>query len=152
MASGESQLEPPPPKMCTIFCLLEGENDPFPVEISDTQSVGSLKEEIKKKKSVALVAVDANRLKLYHVNLEYDVSDEQEHVTRANEILQGLTNHKPLSNPLLKLSTIEENFTDGLIHILVQLPPSESIHSRACGAVAETVLISYHSDSCQPGL
>jgi len=141
-----------PPKMYTVFCLLEGESDPFSVKIIETQSVNSLKKEIKKE---ALVAVDDNHLDLYHVNLEYDASDEQKHITQANEILQGLSNHKPLPNPLLKLSTIE-GFPKGFIHILVKLPPSGSIQSRACGAVAETHppnpqfhAMSSHLDHCE---
>ena len=123
--------------MYTITCLVEGEGIPFPVDIDGDPLVCQLKSLIKKEKPVTLANVNPHNLKLYHVNLESDESDKQEHITHANEVLQGLTKHKPLK-PLLKLSKIEEGFPDGAIHILVQLPPSESIHSRACGAFADT--------------
>jgi hypothetical protein len=83
--------------MYTINCLLEGGEDPFSVEIDDTQPVDKLKDVIKTRKAVALAAVDANNRKLYHANLEYDESDEQEHFTQANEVLQGLSKNKPLN-------------------------------------------------------
>ena len=123
--------------MYKIICLLGGEEDPFPVDIDGDSTVGDLKELIQTKNLVTLKEVDARSLKLYHVNLKFDESDEQKHITHANEVLQGLTKHKRL-NPLLKLSKIEGGFPDEVIHILVQLPPSEWIHSRACDAVADT--------------
>jgi len=124
--------------MSTIFCLLEGENDLFAVKIIETQSVFNLMDEIKKEVSEALVAVKPYHLKLYHVNIELDESDGQ-HITRANEAFQDLSEHEPLKM-WHKLSKIKEGFgfPDGFLHILVQLPPSESIHSRACGAITET--------------
>jgi len=119
--------------MSAIFCLLEGENDLFPVKIDEEMSVGFLMDEIKRKKSVALVAVDANNLKLYHVNIKLDESAEQQHITRANEVFQDSSLHEPLRMWHM-LSTIKEGFgfPNGFLHILVQPPSSESTHSRAC--------------------
>jgi hypothetical protein len=123
--------------MYTIFCLLEGEYTPFSVHIDQTRCVADLKKAIKEKCQVTFAAVDANNLKLYHVNFEYDDSDEEKCITQVNEVLQGLSNAKPL-RALQKLSKIEKGFPQEIVHILVRLPPSESIHSMACGAVAET--------------
>ena len=122
--------------MYTILCLIEGEENPFTVDIDGDRLVHHLKGLIKKEKPVALADVDSNNLNLYHVNLEFDESDKEEHITRANEVLQGLTKHKPL-HPWRSLSEIEGGFPNGVLHILVQLPPSESIYSRACGALAD---------------
>ena len=55
----------------------------------------------------------------------------------TKEVLQGLIKHIP-PKTWLELSKIEQGFPGGVLHILVLLPPSESIQSRACGAVAET--------------
>ena len=123
--------------MYTIFCLVGGEDKPFTVDIDGDITVSRLKDLIKKEKPVALANVDSNNLNLYRVNLEFDEPDKQEHITRANEVLQGLTKHKPL-HLWRRLSDIEGGFPNGVLHILVQLPPSESIHSRACGAVGAT--------------
>ena len=124
--------------MYTIYCLLEGEKNLFPVKIDEDMSAGFLMKEIKKEKSVALKTVDANNLKLYHVGIELDESDEQLHITRANEVFQDLGKSTPLRE-WRTLSEVEKGFPKGFLHILVQLPPSESIHSRACGAVADGV-------------
>jgi hypothetical protein len=116
--------------MYTIFCLLEGRGGPFPVDINETQTVAHLKDAIKTKKSVALADVDADDLTLYHVNLKYVNSDEQARITQVKEALKG---SEPLG-PLRKLSNIKDGFPEDedLVHIIVQLPPSESIDSRAC--------------------
>jgi hypothetical protein len=122
--------------MYTIFCLLEGDYDPFSVKIDETESVDALKKAIKAENSATFEGVDARGLKLYHVNFKYDESDEQGSITQVNAVLQGLSNNKPLS-ALRELSDIEEGFPKGMVHILARLPPGESIHSRTCGGVAE---------------
>jgi hypothetical protein len=116
--------------MYYINCLLEGDPVPFPVEIDEARNVGYLKKEIKKDKAVALADVDANKLNLYHVNLEYDDSNEETRNKQVNEALQGV---KQLGS-LRKLANIENGFPEeeNLVHVIVRLPPSESIDSRAC--------------------
>jgi hypothetical protein len=122
--------------MYTIFGLFAGEKNPFSVKIDESQSVDDLMKAIKKKNSVTLAGVDAKNLMVYHFNLEPDKSDKQKLITQASEISKDLSKYKPLS-PLRELSTIEEGFPKGILHILVQ---SESIDSRTCGAVPETML------------
>jgi hypothetical protein len=72
VAGGKSQLKRPTILQlpCTIFCLVEGENDPF-------QSI-STKDHLKdltkvKRPGLAVVAV---KLKLYHANADFDRSEE----------------------------------------------------------------------------
>jgi hypothetical protein len=119
----------------TIFCLLEGQGrDAFPVDIDKTRTVGHLKNAIKSEKPVDLAAVDPDHLKLYYVNLEFDKPDEGGHITRAKQIFKDLSTNKPLK-VYLKLSEIDGGLIDGgflekRLHVLVQLPPGESI--RAC--------------------
>jgi hypothetical protein len=128
-----------PPEMYTIFCLLEGRGGPFPIDINETQTVAHLKKEIKKEKAVALADVDADDLKLYHVNFKYDDSDEQARITQVNKALQDL---EPL-RPMRKLSNIENGFpeVEDLVHVLVQLPPSESINSRVAEMLRSAQLV-----------
>jgi hypothetical protein len=78
---------------------------------------------------MALAAVDANNLKLYHINVAFDELDEQKHIKQVNEIFRDLNKHKRL-RPWLKLSTTEEGFPEGMVHILVQCPRGDSRHSR----------------------
>jgi len=111
-----------------VWCFLVGDADIFSVDIDQTKSVDHLKDEIKTKQQSKLDHIAAADLTLYHVNIKFDESDEQQHITRANEVFQDLSKHKPLSSSL-KLSTIKGGFgfSDGFLHILVQLPPSESL-------------------------
>ena len=122
--------------MYTIFCLLGGEVNPFPVNIDGDSTVGNLKKLIQTENLVTLKEVNACSLKLYHVNLKFDEFNEQKHIMHTNKVLQGLTKHKPLK-VWLKLLKTEEGFPDRVLHILVQFPPSELIHSRACDAIAD---------------
>ena len=119
--------------MYTIFCLLKSETVPFSVEINEMKSVDGLKKSIREEMSA--VDVEARKLELYHVNIKFDESHEERHIAQANEVLQGSTRQS--LRPWLMLSKIAEGFPEGELHILIQLPPGESIHSRACGTVAE---------------
>jgi hypothetical protein len=122
--------------MYSIYCLLEGLGSPFPVDIDKTRTVGHLKQEIKKEKAVALAGVDADNLNLYHVTIPS--TNQQVYTEEANKIFKDLSNHTPL-NPSDTLSAIEGGFPERTLHILIHLPQSESIDSRACSAVTETM-------------
>jgi len=121
-----------------IFCFIPGDHSTFAVKIDGDEDVNDLKDKIKAKKHPTLTHVAADELTLYHVNIEFDESGK--HITRANEVFQDLSQHTPLRE-WHTLSGIEKGFPKGFTHILVQLLPSESIHSRACGAVAETLMV-----------
>ena len=116
-----------------IFCFMPGNHSTFAVKIEEDEDVNDLKTKIKAEKGVELENVAVDKLTLYHVNIEFDESDE--HITRANEIFQDLSDHKQLKlQEWRTLSEIGRGFPKGFLHVLVQHPPSESIHSRACGA------------------
>ena len=118
-----------------VFCFIPGDDSTFSVSIDETELVDNLKKKIKAEMGQELEHVAVATLALYHINIKFDESDE--HITQANEIFQDLSKHKQLKlNEWHVLSEIEKGFPKGFLHILVQLPPSESIHSRACGAVA----------------
>ncbi|KAF9086495.1 hypothetical protein BGX27_003177, partial [Mortierella sp. AM989] len=53
----------------TIFCLIEGENTAFPVDIASTETVGHLKDAIKVEKPKYLSNIDANMLALWKADI-----------------------------------------------------------------------------------
>ena len=121
--------------MYTIFCFLQGQGRPFPVDIDETRTVAHLRMEIKNKNSVALATVDADALQLYHVNLPYDKDKYIEQIDRE------LSKRGPLDS-LDQFDELKDVIGDPpaprTIRILVPLPPSELIDSTACDTVTET--------------
>jgi hypothetical protein len=51
----------------TLWCLLKGKDNPFPVATSPTTVIAELKDLIKRKKENALQRVDASDLELWKV-------------------------------------------------------------------------------------
>jgi hypothetical protein len=51
----------------TLWCLLKGKDNPFPVATSPTISIATLKKLIKREKENTLQRVDASDLKLWKV-------------------------------------------------------------------------------------
>jgi len=51
----------------TLWCLVEGDNAPFPISISPTAYIGVLKQYIKKDKEITLQKVDASNVNLWKV-------------------------------------------------------------------------------------
>lgn len=51
-----------------LWCLIEGEQGPFPVTALSTTSIGALKKVIKEENSNLLQKVDANQLILWKVH------------------------------------------------------------------------------------
>jgi hypothetical protein len=115
--------------MYYINCLLEGDPVSFTVEIDEARNVSSLKDAIRSKNPVTLATVDANDLTLYHVNLKYD--EKLDKKARDEQVNEALKDVDPLES-LRKLSSLEDEFPDHLVHIIARLPPGESIDSRAC--------------------
>ena len=136
----------------TLYCAIIGrnDNDIFPIHINETQTVGELKHEIKKK---AETTGSAHNLKLYKVdiNISDDDDDDDDETfnvsTNYKQVMEKISQNttytqeiqdlstKPkqvLTNPLRKLSAIFRKSppcVDETIHILVELPPGESIDS-----------------------
>src|SRR5258706_10973706 len=104
--------------MYTIFCLLEGETNPFPVRIDESQFVGDLKKSIKEERSVILV--EALELELYRIDV--DASDLQKAIKDVETLAPRLIPTDRL-NPTLDLKDV---FPEGVrrkrIHILVRVP------------------------------
>src|SRR5258706_15428122 len=122
--------------MYTIFCLLEGEMDPFPVRIDESQFVGDLKDRITEERpDVDVVAV---KLELYRIDV--DASDLQKAIKDVETLAPRLIPTDRL-NPTLDLNDI---FPEGVprkkIHFLVRVPNAESFSSRPARDVAEIVL------------
>ena len=138
----------------TFYCAIIGrkDNDIFPITIDESKTVGELKHEIKQAAGTTGLA---HTLKLCKVNINISTNEALERVmgkvsqnTTYTQELQALST-KPthmLTNPSFKLSKHfkKRDVTIETIHILVELPPGESIDSidLRVWCVAETSPIS----------
>ena len=101
-----------------IFCLEKGRTPAvqhaFPVNISRDETVGDLKDAIKAKKPNDFAGIDADRLRLWQVEIPVD----------RNDLIQG----QPLQDDdqLKATDYIDEYWTDPPkrrhIHVIVKLP------------------------------
>jgi len=101
-----------------IFCLEKGRTPAvqhaFPVNISRDETVGDLKDAIKAKKPNDFAGIDADRLRLWQVEIPVD----------RNDLIQG----QPLQDDdqLKATDYIDEFWTDPPkrrhIHVIVKLP------------------------------
>jgi len=121
-----------------IFCILYDDNNPFSVDMNETQTVSSLQKAIKMENS-DLATFDAHKLTLYHID-----ATSIEDVKRKSQTLSRLKR-------LEAFDELSEVFRSGppkkRIHILVMPPAGDPINSRVCGVVAETVLSPPAADS-----
>ena len=120
----------------TVTCATLGHNQEFSVKIDSNELVSELKNKIRATEFQTLASASA--LQLYKVDIPLSESDPSALFHSISQHTIEFDKGKELRNPFCKLSKIKGGFPDGVLHILVQLPPSESIHSRACGAVADT--------------
>ncbi|KAG0249997.1 hypothetical protein DFQ27_009680 [Actinomortierella ambigua] len=99
-----------PTTLLTLFCLVDGETNSFPVDIEPSKTVAHLKEFIKATIPNTLNGVDAKDLNLWRVN----------HVIAANK-------HQPV---LLKSmdSASELNPMDDMADVFQAAPPKKTIH------------------------
>jgi Crinkler effector protein N-terminal domain len=115
--------------MYPLWCIVIGESTPFPVAIGETQSVGELKDAIKKKKPAYLKDIDADGLTLYQVNIDASTDEnttkEVENISPNLDTSKKATKLRPMD--LLSTCTWELDPTKQTIHILVKVPKSESI-------------------------
>jgi len=135
--------------MPDIWCIVVGETTPFSVTIDETRSVDALKGRIKKKKEPMLDAFAADQLTLYKIN-EVKFERSSKHLEAVQEISQNLSKQTSL-DPWIQLSTIEDGFPPGTLHILVQPPASESIDPRVwCVTEASPISSRHrsHDDAC----
>ncbi|KAF9086174.1 hypothetical protein BGX27_003252, partial [Mortierella sp. AM989] len=59
-----------------LFCILDGDSSPFPVNLSCDETVGDLKKKIKEEKPNDLQGLDADKLILWHVFIP--IEDDQD--------------------------------------------------------------------------
>ena len=123
-----------------LLCAILGEKSAFSVTFDETQIVAVLKDRIKEEKEHTLASYEADTLVLYKVNIN-TFSDEaferatgkvSQNTTYTQEIQDLSTEPKRvLTNPSHELSVVFQSSppANGWIHILVELPPGESIDS-----------------------
>ena len=111
-----------------LFCVIPNGKPAFVVNIDETETVADLKDAIKSKLELSLIAID---LTLYQIDL--DGSDEPEYIKEAKRLAENPLNLEKLK-VVKRLNTIfgSSGPTEENIHILVVLPPGELISSRAC--------------------
>ena len=115
-----------------IFCILPGGRPAFAVKIEQTETVSDLKDAIRAKKDNELVAIDADALSLYHVNV--GALDMQKAIVEVEGIFQDLSTseNREWLNPITTLESIfgASGPPRDKIHILVLVPGGESMDPR----------------------
>ncbi|KAF9397484.1 hypothetical protein BGZ76_008384, partial [Entomortierella beljakovae] len=99
-----------------IFCVVDSDSTPFPVDINPNDTIGDLKKAIKKEKAFEFAEIDADKLALWHINLEIKDYDEDLPIQ-----LEALPSAKKLRSTS-KVSKIFLNVPEDTIHTLVQKP------------------------------
>ncbi|KAG0014025.1 hypothetical protein BGZ82_001943, partial [Podila clonocystis] len=116
-----------------LFCVVDGESTPFPVEIESTKTLGFLKELIKAKKPNDFSDVDADKLTLWKVSIPLAPLNERKPVF-LNEII-SVTELDPADD----LSDVFEPKPPRKIHepkplkkidVIVQRPPQAPKRER----------------------
>ncbi|KAF9202673.1 hypothetical protein BGZ59_002058, partial [Podila verticillata] len=115
----------------SLFCLVDGESTPFPVEIESTKTIGDLKRAIKDDNSIAFADVDAKMLTLWHVSIPVLPKKDLKEISLAEEELDEKDDVSDV---------FKETPPKKTIHVIVQRPPQ-----------ASTPLPSYLSDNSRPG-
>jgi len=102
-------------KEAVIWCIVVGERTPFPVTIDETESVGALKDHIKKSTRWP----PFYKLTLYKFEVKFEESGK--HLEAVQKISQNLSEQTSLDS-WMELSPIEGGFPKGMLHILVRPP------------------------------
>ncbi|KAI1294265.1 hypothetical protein EDD11_008201, partial [Mortierella claussenii] len=108
----------------TLFCLVDGESTPFPVEIEAAKTIGSLKKAIKDEKAIAFADVDADMLTLWRVSIPVadDDDDDDELPILLNNIPKN--DKKRLKAVANKVTEVFGNEpAEKMILVIVQRPP-----------------------------
>jgi hypothetical protein len=112
-------MEEHEPATYTLFCFVDGDERPFPVDFRPDKTVGALKKEIKLEKRPDLESFAANNLKLFKIDLLLDNMDE----TQVPEQIAKL-NLPPEMDAMADLSDYYPTAPLKRINILVKLPIS----------------------------
>ncbi|KAG0315818.1 hypothetical protein BGZ99_007246 [Dissophora globulifera] len=100
----------------TLWCLLDGESTPFPVEIESTKTIGALKKAIKDDNAVAFADVDAKMLTLWKVSVPVLPKKERKGISLVDVPSQELDETDDVSD------AFKETLPKKTIHIIVQRP------------------------------
>ncbi|KAF9993199.1 hypothetical protein BGZ65_011322 [Modicella reniformis] len=110
----------------TLFCAVDGESNPFSVEVDPTKSVDVLKKAIKTNKSHEFDDIDANKLTLWKVLIPYD--SVKKHLKFDLGQLQA--NEKEKLDPISDTSDVFGQETTKkpakMISIIVERPPPDN--------------------------
>ncbi|KAI1299061.1 hypothetical protein EDD11_006559 [Mortierella claussenii] len=94
-----------------LFCLVDGESTPFPIEIESTKTFGDLKKAIKAEKANDFSDVDADKLKLWKVSISVPPKKERKEISLPTPS-NGFHPGKPLCDEHWRniVSAIESQF------------------------------------------
>jgi len=115
----------------TLNCFILGAEDTFTVKIKKTQSVGELKDEVKRKNEPKFNHLVAHEFTLHQIYI--DISNDAEYANKLVEIPQPGYVFDP-KNRLNAPRMISSYFgkpsdrSQDAIHVLVELPQRKSIH------------------------
>jgi hypothetical protein len=110
----------PQPEIYEIFCIFEGQSTPWSVKIEKNESVTTLRETIKKRKSKVLADVDADDLTLYKV----DIYEDLELIAKLEQKMSD--NPPPLFTSMRMTDLYSKEPPKRSVHILVR-PPSGTV-------------------------
>jgi len=112
------------PEIYTIYCILAGEKNPFPVEIESNETVGALKDKIKGELGSEFNSIAAWKFELYQIDMFHDAN-----TTRSmKEMSEGLPDALWATEKLSKV--YEATPPEETIHILVQVPSNGKLIER----------------------
>lgn len=109
--------------LLTLFCLVDGEWNPFSVEVDRTKTVDTLKDAIKDKNAIAFADVDAKMLTLWSVSIpvsDDDDDDDDEVPIYTNNIPKDDRKKLKATRELRGVFGVEA--AKNMIHIIVQRP------------------------------
>lgn len=75
-----------------LFCIIDGESIPFSIKVNQQDTIGELKDAIKKEKEHECEEFDANKLTLWHSDL---ASSPTRQITLENLLNDDSLNKKP---------------------------------------------------------
>ncbi|KAG0041779.1 hypothetical protein BGZ83_001320 [Gryganskiella cystojenkinii] len=101
----------------TLFCLVDGEPIPFPVEIEPTKTIGSLKKAIKDEKTPRFDDVAADELILWRVSIPVLPKKDRKEISLA-----AVPSKEELDETDEINDVFEQTLPKKTIHIIVQRP------------------------------
>ena len=115
------ELLPEPKIHLNCFILGDDPNNVFPVEISESATVGKLKDAIKDKKKITFQGVDADSLVLWKVSISFDEFEAKLANAQNPEDVHGSEKLKPVDALSEHFLPLEQK----RIHIIMERPAGE---------------------------